>query len=345
MKKFFFLIHPNLITFVCFGVFFVCSSNETFARETIYLPCKKLPQGITLKSIEKDLENYRKGESVFAVEGVLTCKDALPILKKYALDPDKKIRGVVTNALGRAYYDFEKSFYPEPFKLLILQIENFPLEEYSMPVHYASSRPCFYFKLVNAQSLTDVLIKRIKFRNTEFNREEIEILGCLSRREPRAKEFLLEMLKPEFQTKLNAEERNQQREYLTYPLAEAGEAKMEEQVLAEIESAMLKTDEYAIQQNLPSIRSYTNCRIANRFMPFLLDKREIELTVYGNNFQKRRIKARVADLMIMIFTASYGREATGEIVNDYSVHTDAQIEKIYRRINKFAKRKVYTSCS
>ena len=321
-------------------IFLIVFTGEA-AAERYAVPCKKLPDGITLQKLEAGMESYRRGDLSFNVANVLTCKAALPVLKKYAFDPDRKMRNIVSNALSRAYYDFYRSFYPEVFRLLVAQIEKFPTEDYSLPVTYTSRYGCYYFKVINAPRLTDAIIKRIEFRSGEFNRDEIDLLGCLARRAPRAKEFLLALYEPQFQTALGQTERQQQREYLRFPLAEAGVKEMEEEVLSEINDLIASGDSERIQNSLPGLRNFTNPRIVRRFIELLNDKREITVANYVR-FERNEFKVALRDYMVVVFTSVFGRKVTGEYDQNFRVHTDAEIEKIYRRVKSFAGRKVFT---
>lgn len=312
--------------------------------ETIYMPCRNLPDGMTLQKLEAGLESYRRGELPNDIENALTCKAALPVLKKYALDADPRIRGIVTNALGRVYYDFNRSFYPEPFRILISQIEAFPVDESGFPVGNAARYPCFRFKTINARRLTVALIERFKSRDNEFNRDEIEILGCLSRRETRAKEFLLELRKPDFPTRLDRKEREEQREFLRDALAEAGIKEMEERVLNKIDQLIASGESERIQNSLPVLKHFTNRRIVRRYIDLLNDKREITVANY-DNFKRNDLKITIRDFMVMVFTVNYGRETTGEYGQAFRSYSDVEIEKIYRRVDSFARRKVFTAYS
>src|SRR5687767_4855687 len=103
-----------LTIFVLFltAIFLTLTAHNLFGRERIRVPCKKLPEDVSLKQLENELEQERRGEAFFFSNFALTCRDAMPLLRKYALDPDPKIREIITYALGNAFYDYETSFYP-----------------------------------------------------------------------------------------------------------------------------------------------------------------------------------------------------------------------------------------
>lgn len=329
-----------ILIVIVVGVF----GSLAFSRDLNRLPCKKLPEGVTRKQIEEDFEKYRKGEITILESGPFNCQEALPVLKKYALDSDPRLREIVTLALGTAYYDLYKSFYPEVFELLLLQIEKFPLYKSAFPQSYAANYPCYrYKKIKNKQQLTNALISRIKYRNREFSRDEIYLLGCLSRHEQKAKQFLLEIKQPDYQSQLDETDRQNQKELISYALAEAGLKDAEDKVLADIEVMTASSDANQVQSILDDAKSFTNCRIVRRYISLIEDKREISKSEYQNG-EIRQLKGRVGDMAVSQFTSLYGSEVTGEKDVSFRAHTDAEMERIYKRVKSFVKRKVTDSC-
>jgi LVIVD repeat len=111
--KIFFQIAFFIFVVMVFGSF-------AFSRDLNRLPCKKLPEGVSRKQIIENIEKYRRGEESILDGGSLGCQEAFPILKKYALDPNPKLREVITRYLGTAYYDYSNRFYPRVLELLLL---------------------------------------------------------------------------------------------------------------------------------------------------------------------------------------------------------------------------------
>ena len=299
--------------------------------------CYKLADGVTKKQLEAEFERYRSGEIARLSNGSLYCRDALPILEKYALDSSPKIRETVTNYLGNGFFSVKT------LEILTLQIQSFPLEKSNFPVSFASRYPCYYFKKLSNKQLSKSLITRIKSNDNEFNRNEIYLLGCLSRQDLRAKEFLIEMHMPSFRTSLSEDERRDQIAFLNYPLAESGQKSSEETILTDFKKQISEADPDKIQSALSSAKNFTNCRIINQYISLINDKREISKSEYQNG-EIEQIKGRVGDIAISTFTSIYGTEVTGERDVSLRPHSDTEMEKIYGRVKSFVKRKVINSC-
>jgi hypothetical protein len=327
-----------------------CFGTVSFARSTFYVPCKKLPEGVTRKDVEANFEKYRTDELRIFMTGYLTCEEAFPVLKKYALDPDPRIREIVTQALAMAYYSFEKSFYPKVFKLLLRQVERFPLYKGGFPTYYASFYPCYRFRKIDGKPLAQSLITRIKSREAAagfdeielLSRDEIYLLGCLSKREKKAKDFLAELWQPDYPTRLNEEDRQYRRKMIFSALAESGLKAAEDEVLAEIEKMTATADVDKIASIL-DVKSYTGCRILKRYISLLTDKREVGEEVYRNG-EIKHLTGRVGDLAIPAFISVYGIEGTGERDVSFHAHSDAEMETFYRRVKSYVRKKVAGSC-
>lgn len=314
-----------------------------FSRDVNRLPCKKLPDGVTRKQLIEDFEKFRKGETTINDSGPLGCEEALPVFRKYVIDPEPKIRAIVTLYLGSAYYEFNTSFYPKVLALLMLQVQNFPFDKGEFPPSYAANYPCYFFKKFNGKQLTNSLIHRILYRNKEYNRDEIYLLGCISRREPKAKDFLMQMSQPSFSTGLSEDDRRNQIENITYALAEAGEKAAEEKVLADIDSVNATVDADRIQGVLDDAKSFTNCRIVKRYISLIKDTRQISKAEYQNG-EIRQLTGRVGDIAVSQFTSAYGTKATGEQSVSFRGHSDAELQKIYSRVKSFARKNVTGPC-
>jgi hypothetical protein len=320
---------------ICFWLMF---SLPISAQDSVpYLSCKKLPDGITSERLEQNLKRLLNGEATFLYQGVFQCRDAVPVLRKYELDTDPDRRRIVTGLLQNAYKSVDR------LRILALQIQTFPTASDKTMTFYAREYPCYYFKKVNFNKFGNALITRIKATNGEYNGDEIYLLGCLSRQLPKAQKYLQEMWQLDYKTKLDADERENQRENIFYALAEAGEKDAEEKVLSDISAMTETSNSEKIQSILDDAKSFTNCRIVERYVSLIKDKREISRDEYRDG-EIKKLKGRIGDMAISQFTSIYGTEVIGEKDVSFSSHTDEEMERIYKRVKSFVKKKVSSSC-
>ncbi len=332
--SFFNNLFPSITAFF-FGLMIIVSIS---AQDGVpYLSCKKLLDGITSERLEQDLKRLLNGEATSLNQGVFQCSDAVPVLKKYALDTNPNRRRIVTGLLHNAYKSVDR------LRVLALQIQTFPTASDKTVTFYAREYPCYYYKKVNPNKFSNALITRIKASNGAYNADEIYLLGCLSRQLPKAKKYLQEMWQLDYQTKLNADDRANQRENIVYALAEAGQKDAEEKVLSDISAMTETSNSDKIQSILDDAKSFTNCRIVERYVSLISDKREIYRDEYQDG-EIKKLKGRIRDLAISQFTSIYGTEVTGEKGVLFRPHTDEEMELIYKRVKSFVKKKVSSSC-
>lgn len=309
------------------------------------MPCDKLPEGVSLKQLFEEFEKFRKGETVITDSGPLGCREALPVLRKHALDVDPKVRAVVTLYLGTAYYEKSKIFYPEVLKLLLRQVQKYPLDKSVFPLSYAANYPCFFFREVKSKPLAGALIARIKYRSQELNRDEIYLLGCLSRREPEARNFLREMRDPAIQANLDSADRQNQQKFLLLALAESGFKEAQDAFLKDFDERVASSEFDKIQSVFDYLKNFTNCRIIGHYVLLITDKREVA-KIPKETEKAPPLGLKVGDIAIGSFTYIYGTAATGEEIEPLlRRHSDAEIETIHRRLKGFLKQKVTGSCS
>lgn len=279
---------------------------------------------VSKQLLEAGIEKFRKGEA--SLGGIFYCREAFPTLKKYALDPDSKLREAIAYYL-RLYYS------PAALQVLIQQIERYPSDGSAMPYAYASEHPCYIFRKIKTRSLTQALTARIKARGEDQNGNEIRLLGCLSARYPEARKFLEEMSQPPFAVHLSENDRRDQLNLLAYALAEAGAKEAEAKVLADIQAATATGNPAAIQAVLEKVKAFSNCRILQPLAQLILDKRPVSLDV-AENGRIVKLQARVGDLAVSAFTGAFGTEVTGENDVEWRPHADAEVERIYQRVEK-----------
>jgi hypothetical protein len=300
-------------------------------------PCKGRSKELNKRLLEADVEKYRSGEAG-GLGGIFFCREAFPTLKKYALDPDPNVRSAIAYHL-RLYYS------PEALQLLVRQIERYPSDRSVFA--YAAVHPCYFFRKVKTQSLTQVLTARIKSQDNDFPREEIYLLGCLAPKDPEARKFLEEMSQPAFPLRLSGNEKQSLLKLITYALAEVGSREAEEKVLAEIEAATASGDAADVQSTLNESGGFTNCRIIQRFARLILDKRPLSFDVADDHAKIRKVHVLIGDLAIRTFTSRYGTKFTGageDYSLEYTTHTDAEMERIYQRVKRALDSGKFSTC-
>ncbi|HEV7476039.1 MAG TPA: hypothetical protein VGN90_18425 [Pyrinomonadaceae bacterium] len=289
---------------------------------------------INKRLLEAGIEKLRAGEA--ELDGIFFCREALPTLKKYALDPDPKVREAIA-------YRLKLYFSPATLQLLIQQIEKYPSEASAVTYTYAADHPCYFFAKVKTSSLTQALVARIKARNEDEGATEIRLLACLSRKDAPARKFLEEMSQAAFPVHLSEDDRRDQLNLVTYALAEAGVKEDEAKVLADIEAAAATGNPAAIQAVLEKLKGFSNCNILQAFARLILDKRAVSLEV-ADNGKIGKLEARVGDLAVSAFTGAFGNAITGESDVAWKRHTDAELERVYQRIKQALAGRKFSSC-
>jgi len=264
------------------------------------------------------VEQFRRGETP-SLGGNFYCREAFPVLRKYALDPDAKVREAVAFYL-RLYRS------PEALRVLAAQIEKYPAAESAFPVAYAAMYPCYYFAKLKAPTLADALTARVKSRADAFKRDEIHLLGCLARRDARARASLEEMGRPGFPLRLDDEGRATFERLVTYARAEAGAPEAVSAVLSDIDAADRSGDPARISRALQELKQFTDCRVTLRYAEFINDRRP-----------GRDAGRAVGDEAVLRFASVYGVKEVGIDERDFGAeksYTDAERDKIYRRVKK-----------
>ena len=304
--------------------------------------CGGINKDINRPALEAIIQKWRRGEPV--ADGLFSCRKAFPTLVKFAFDPDIKVRERATFFLGQHYS-------PAALQALVRQIETYPLDKTAFSYVYVARYPCNSFRKIKVRSLTPALTTRIKARGTEFNREEISLLGCVAPRDPEARKLLEEMSQASFPLRLSENDRRVFDELMTYALAEAGSKEAEERVLADIESKSNAGDPRVLQSLIEALQGFTNCRILLHYAQLITDKRdgpEAELNpearMSPGQTEIRRIRLRIGDMAISSFTYTLGRRVTGEIDNQWRRHTDAEMERIYQKVKKALESGKFSTC-
>lgn len=297
----------------------------------------------TRKDLEAEVEKFRRGESS-DLRGGFSCPEAFPILTKYALDPDPKV-------LERITFYLKDSLSPKALPLFLRQIETYPLDKNGFPAFYAAEYPCHAFETIRVRSLAEVLTARIKSRDTDFNREELYLLGCLGRKDQQARKSLEAMSQPPFPLHFSEDDRRVFVKLVTYALAEAGSKEAEEQVLAEIETGSRSGDPHVIKALLEDFHGFTNCRILLRFAQLITDKRDgletdlnPEARLSSDRIELKTVRLRIGDMAISSLTYVLGPKVTGEKDNELRRHTDAEMERIYQRVKRAVESGKFSTC-
>ena len=304
--------------------------------------CGGVESEISRPALKAIVESWRRGESV--ADGRFSCRKAFPTLIKFVLDPNPKVRERVTFFLNQHYS-------PAALQALVRQIEAYPSDKSAFPAVYAARYPCHFFGTIKVRSLTQALTVRVKSRDSNFNREEIYLLGCIAPKDARARKFLEKMNQASFPLRLSEDDRRVFGELVTDALAEAGSKAAEEKVLAEIETKSRAGDPGAIQSLLVALQGFTNCRILLGYAQLITDKRdgpEAELNpearLRSGQTEIKKTRLRIGDLAISSFTYALGTKVTGETDNRWKPHTDIEMERIYARVKKTVESRKFSDC-
>ncbi|HEY0458607.1 MAG TPA: hypothetical protein VGC97_05595 [Pyrinomonadaceae bacterium] len=308
-----------LFLFIFVGLFFPCAAVAGDGMIEPPIWCKKAEANFDRKIIEADIEKFRKGETstIESRPELIRCLEAVPILKKYIIDPDPNVRYLITDLLG--YH-----ILPQRLPLFLSQLEAFPLKNNG--IQYAYKYPCKQFKKIKSKRLVDSLISRIKSTPGSVYDQEIYLLGCLAGRDFAAEEFLISMKQPSFQHNLTKEARESQLMTINYALAEAGYPDAEKITIAEIER--ITNDERAtLQFLLGTMRGFTNCRILLPASRWILDERNVPSDFLKENEKKMQI----GDIAAGVFEVVLNGEIGGESANRKPFAIEER-RKIFRRV-------------
>lgn len=99
------------------------------------------------------------------------------------------------------------------------------------------------------------------------------------------------------------------------------------------EAATASGNPGAIQAALEKLRGFTNCRLLRPLVQLIVDKRAVSLDV-AENGKVGKLQVRIGDLSISAFTASFGKQVTGEQDVQWKSHTDVEMQRIYQRVKK-----------
>jgi hypothetical protein len=312
-----------------FVLMILAFSSDVFGEQTSEFPhkCNSKNRHVDPKEVARDIENYRKGESpVIESRGeLISCLEALPVLKKYLLDPDPNIRDLLTEYLG--YF-----LFPNRLPLFLKVIETYPLENNAIRIAY--NYPCRQFRRIKSKSLTNALIKRIETLENYGAGMEIYLLGCLAPRDLRAKRFLEEIRENTFtfRYKLTVNYREAQLRDIDYALAEAGDSAGEKLVLADFErikNESVKNNEIeTLEFLLGTLRGFTNCRILLPSASLILDQRAVP----DNYLQKGDEKLSIGDLAVNVFATLMEKNAAGKAAIERKLRSLEERKEIYRQI-------------
>ena len=282
--------------------------------------CKAARLKVDRKVIEADVEKYRRGESptIESAYELINCTEAFPLLQKYALDPDSKVRELITDYVGR-------HSSPQRLQLLVQQIETFPVKNAAM--RYAYRYPCGSFGPIRTRSLAGALISRIKEDPENVHRNEIYILRCLVGRDIQVRKFLEEMRDPSFPTRLNESLRSHQLFEVNLALAEVRQPEAVRDALTRIEEDAKGASYDQLRSLVEQVREISNVDILRRLSEFIRDKRESP-DEYGG--------IRIGDVAAGVFTRKLGNRVTGDKqTENWFRHTDEELEQIYRRVKSY----------
>ena len=315
---------PHKIGFLLFLIIslVLIFSSVAFASQTAEFPhkCRSKSRKIDLEEIVRDIENYRNGESpVIESRGeLISCLEALPILKKYTLDANPKIRDLLTEFLG--YFLFSNRL-----PIFLKQIETYPLNNNA--TRYAQKYPCRQFRRIKSKSLTNALINRVNSLEDSNYDSGIYLLGCIAPRDSQAKKFLEEVRKPTFQHKLTTGERGGQLRDVNYALAEAADAEAEKIVLADFEN--IKNDEKeTLDFLLGTMRGFTNCRLLLPLSSLILDERSVPATYLAETEKNMQI----GDFAVSIFPTLMEKNVEGKAAVERKPRTVKERKEIYRQV-------------
>jgi len=284
--------------------------------------CKKAKVKFDRTQVESDIEKFRRGEtpSIESRSELIRCREAFPIFEKYMLDSDSNVRNLITSYFG--YH-----VLPERLPLLLKQIETYPDE--NAAIQYSYKYACRQFQKITTRSLTPALIKRIRSSDADVHDQEIYLLGCVAVKEPQAKQFLEEMLKPTFRHKLIDRERESQLENINYALAESGETISENIVLKEYEES-LKDEDSTLRFLSGRLRGFTNCRILMPIASLILDGRKAP----ANYLQPTVQDLTVGDIAISMLETVLQSSVIGKESRKRKLHTSQEKQAVYNRVRK-----------
>lgn len=286
--------------------------------------CKTAKLKVDRKVIEANIEKYRRGETptIESAYELINCIEALPLLQKYALDPDPEVRGLITDYVGR----FSS---PERLRILVRQIEAYPLKNAAM--RYAHQYPCRSFSQIKQRSLAAALFSRIKDDYADVHRNEIYLLGCLAPRDRQARAFLKELCSSSFPTKLDEDQRAYQLFKVNLALAEVKQPDAVRDALARIDE-VAKSDRYdELKSLVEQAQETSNMAILRRLSEFIRDKRTGS-SAYGD--------IRIGDVAAGVYSRKLGAKVTGDsVTDDYRRHSDEELEAIYQRVKSYLLRR------
>lgn len=258
------------------------------------------------------------------------CREARPLLKKYALDADRNIRDAMTGFLGFMQSRFN-------LEVLIMQVEAYPLVSHQA-LYKISTYHCEDLNRIKTErliALRNALFRRAREAGEWFYGPEVRALGCLARNDQPSREFLEQMLTSASKTQISEQDRESLKPLIIYAFAGLARSEAVNYVLAEIEKAEKQGDPRDMWAVLEGSLRFLNPIILERLSRLILDKREgLSQEVKGS-----RQKLRIGDLAVSAFTVRLGRKATGENDPQWRPHTDQELEKIYSRVRKYLSRK------
>jgi TonB family protein len=168
---------PRRLTLVLLlAAFVLCAGAGRAAAQS---QCKKVKR----QALAADFERYKK-ETSRGLEykwELINCREALPVLRRYALDSDPHIRGLVGDFLAR-------SPSAEALRILVSQVTRYPLD--ANVVHQINAYPCEDIRKARQKGLSAAIIGRLKARPEHADAEERYVLGCLAPKDPEARRSL-----------------------------------------------------------------------------------------------------------------------------------------------------------
>jgi hypothetical protein len=285
----------------------------TFAQGT----CK----GVKRKTLEQDIESFKRERSRgLEYRWALTnCREALPVLRKYVVDKDAEIRGLVSVILSQ-------NPSQEALQLLVNQVEAYPAE--TNAVQYVYAYPCERIRKARTKSLAAALADRVRARRGEVSERELYVLGCLARRDARARRFLEEVRAPAYRNELDERLRAIQLFEVNLALAEAGTTDAAARAVAHIDDVDRRGSFDELQALVEHVQKISDRPVLLRLAEFIRDQRTRATSGAGD-----AAAVRLGDIAARIFTLKLGEQVTGEKPADETRrHTDAELEQIYRRV-------------
>jgi len=319
-------IHLVLLLFV--GIYVASGVSEVRGQRR----CK-----VNLRQVERDIERYRRKETpgIDSKRELIECRETLPLLEKYIVDPDPDLRGLLVDYLS---YSHRPS--AQVARLLVKQIAAYPSKNRAVDQLY-SHFGCPMVRRVRTRPLTNALITRINAADvnpssTLDKAAEIYLLGCLSPGDASARSFLKSLRTESFPTKLDPELRKSQLSRVNFALAEVNDSAAVAAALAEIDALAAGATPNDVDILIrEGVQRTDNCVLLNRFASFINDKREGPTIYLGDGVKTLRI--RYGDIAVLAFTNRFGARVTGyEYKNDESQrHDEAELDQIYQRVKKY----------